>query len=35
MFERKLTSSNGQKSPAQTVISQVSEGGEPVEFIYN
>ena len=35
MFERKLTSSNGGNTPAQTVISLVSENGEPVEFIYN
>jgi hypothetical protein len=35
MFERKLTSGNGQKTHAQSGISQVSEGGEPVEFIYN
>ena len=35
MFERKLTSGNGQKAPAQSQISLVSENGEPVEFIYN
>ena len=35
MFERKLTSGNGQKAPAQSGISLVSENGEPVEFIYN
>jgi hypothetical protein len=35
MFERKLTSGNGQKAPAQSAISLVSENGEPVEFIYN
>ena len=35
MFERKLTSGNGGNAPAQTVISLVSENGEPVEFIYN
>ena len=35
MFERKLTSGNGQKAPAQCQISLVSENGEPVEFIYN
>ena len=35
MFERKLTTGNGQKGPAQSQISLVSENGEPVEFIYN
>ena len=35
MFERKLTTGNGQKRPAQSAISLVSENGEPVEFIYN
>ena len=35
MFERKLTTGNGQKRPAQSQISLVSENGEPVEFIYN
>ena len=35
MFERKLTTGNGQKAPAQSQISLVSENGEPVEFIYN
>ena len=35
MFERKLTTGNEQNHPAQTVISLVSENGEPVEFIYN
>ena len=35
MFERKLTTGNGQKAPAQSAISLVSENGEPVEFIYN
>ncbi len=35
MFERKLTTGNGQKTPAQSAISLVSENGEPVEFIYN
>jgi hypothetical protein len=35
MFERKLTTGNGQKAPAQSQISLVSENGEPVEFLYN
>ena len=35
MFERKLTTGNGQKRRAQSAISLVSENGEPVEFIYN
>ena len=35
MFERKLTTGNGQNRPAQSQISLVSENGEPVEFIYN
>ena len=35
MFERKLTSSDRGKTPAQSQISLVSENGEPVEFIYN
>ena len=35
MFEHKLTTGNGQKRPAQSQISLVSENGEPVEFIYN
>ena len=35
MFERKLTTGNGQKRPAQSQISLVSENGEPVEFVYN
>jgi hypothetical protein len=35
MFERKLTSSNKENTPAQSVICLFSQSGEPVEFIYN
>ena len=35
MFERKLTTSTASNTPAQTVISLLSQSGEPAEFIYN
>ena len=35
MFERKLTTSPAVNTPAQTVISLLSQSGEPAEFIYN
>ena len=35
MFERKLTTSSASNTPAQTVISLLSQSGEPTEFIYN
>ena len=35
MFERKLTTSSASNTPAQTVISLLSQSGEPAEFIYN
>ena len=35
MFERKLTTSSASNTPAQSVISLLSQSGEPAEFIYN
>ena len=35
MFERKLTTSSALNTPAQSVISLLSQSGEPAEFIYN
>ena len=35
MFERKLTTSPAVNTPAQSVISLLSQSGEPAEFIYN
>ena len=35
MFERKLTTSSAVNTPAQSVISLLSQSGEPAEFIYN
>ena len=35
MFERKLTTSTPSNTPAQSVISLLSQSGEPAEFIYN
>ena len=35
MFERKLTTSTASNTPAQSVISLLSQSGEPSEFIYN
>ena len=35
MFERKLTTSTASNTPAQSVISLLSQSGEPAEFIYN
>ena len=35
MFERKLATSKGENTPAQSVICLFSQSGEPVEFIYN
>ena len=35
MFECKLTTSTASNTPAQSVISLLSQSGEPAEFIYN
>ena len=35
MFEHKLTRSSASNTPAQSVISLLSQSGEPAEFIYN
>jgi uncharacterized protein (DUF1919 family) len=35
MFERKLATSSALNTPAQSVISLLSQSGEPAEFIYN
>ena len=35
MFERKLTTSTASNTPAQSVISLLTQSGEPAEFIYN